>query len=272
MRHLDSNPFGYFGGPDEKIVRFTGGDPLANVDRDATNLWYRPGDAAQWNAVAGVAGCDVPVSAYGMQELSGGTIADLVGTKPLTISGAVAFQVAIAGASTKGIGGSATATNQLANNSTVANINAVDVAFLLYAVRQAPTVGHQVASHGAASGNAFEGVAGSSIARIRNGAPALNGSLAHLGLRPYFVLCRKGAVNALWSDIEELSIADNAGMAGAVFSLQFRIAADVSTSTVFNYGARWEGSVATSFGANLAAARVKVKTLLQTLGHVVTGY
>jgi hypothetical protein len=266
MRYIDSNPFGYLGDADEKIIRFTSGDPLAGVDRDATNGWYRPGNAAQWNAVKNVASIPaIPVSAHNFQELAGPTIADLLGSKPLTVSGAAAYGVAIAGATTKGIGGSATATNQFASNTSVANANTTEVAYLLYAVTQTPTVGHQRAFHGGASNNAFEGVSGSAVMRYRIGAASGNGALAHGGqLRPVMVVRRAGQC-CIYSDQEKKDITPTTPASATSFQVQFRIAADVSTSTVFNYAARFEG-------AGAAFTDALVKTLLQTLGITVTGY
>lgn len=272
------NPFGYLNGPDLKIVRLASGDPLASVDRDATNGRYRPSNAAQWNAVQGVAGIPaIPTSAYGFQELAGPTIADLVGVKPLTITGSPSFSVAIAGASTKGIGGNGTGSNQFAQATGVGNANTTETVLLGYCVIAAP-VGATVQRmfQGSASNNAFEGLSGSSGIRYRVGGGAITGSTNHvaLGLFP-IVVVRRAGFNLAYSHVERIKIATAQTPASAnVFQVGFAQNGITGSITVWNYVARFEGAAAAWGGASPTEASIdaQVKLALQTLSWTVTGY
>jgi hypothetical protein len=268
---------GYLAGPDNRIVRFAGGDPLAGVAKDAGNNKYRPGNSAQWSAVRTVSGIpSIPNSAHDFVAPSG-NIPDLVGSHPLVVSGSPDRAVAIAGVATTGIGGNGTGSNQFAQATGVGNPNTTETVLLGYCKIDAP-VGTTVQRmyQGGASNNAFEGLSGSSTIRYRVGAGAITGGTNHvaLGLFP-IVVVRRAGFNLAYSNVEKIKIATaQTPTSATVFQVGFATSGVTGSITVWNYAARFEGAAAAWGGASPTEASIdqQVRDLLETLGWTVSGY
>lgn len=229
--------------------------------KDATSNIFVPATAAEFTS----AGFAAPSSLWQCQEPSGNLV-DTIGGKTLTASGSPAYQQAVASWARKAVGASGGASNQLFSNATMADVSVKSVAFLLYVLINQPVSSGQRCFHGAASGNAFEGVAASKVIRLRNGANAGNGTLDHTtAVHPILVVHDiTNSVNVIYSDIEKKSITYGV-VAGTTFQLQVGLAADTTSNTQALWMASWNGSSAEFTDAT-------AKALLQALGWTVTGF
>jgi PKD repeat protein len=234
---------------------------------DSTSNISAPGSSSEWtnflNANPTVA-FTTPSNVWLFQEASG-NLADQVGGKTLTVTGTPLYQQAETGWSRKCIKASGAAANQFASNGTMAAAT-TSVLMLAFARIVQPVAAHQRMYYGGASSNAFEGIGGSALVRLRTGGNAGNGALSHVGqVRPFVLLHdTTNSVNALYSDIEKKSVTYGA-RSGTSVQFMFGLSTDTTVDTRFLYAAVWTGSAAEKSDA-------QIKALLQTLGWTVSGY
>lgn len=234
---------------------------------DTTSSIGVPVDSTEWGSLisSNSLAFSAPNNLWLFQE-SGTTLADAIGGKNLTVTGSPSMQQTASGWTRKSVKASGAAANQFANNATMSNTASVSVLLLVYARIYQATNGSQRAYYGGASSNAFEGVAGSSVARIRVGAQAGNGSLSHVGqVRPYVLKHDvTNSVAVLYSDIEKRSIT-YAAAAGTTVQFQFGLSTDVTVNTEVLYAAAWNGAAA-------ERSEAEIKAMLEALDWAVTGW
>lgn len=213
------------------------------------------------------AGWPSPDYLWLLGNLVSGNCPDQVGGKTLTAAGSVAYQQTIAGWSTKAVGNQGLGTAANFANATMDNLNASSVAFLVYAQFATPTTGNDRVFWGAASTNSLQNVSASNVQRLRTGANAANGALAHNGaVHPHLVVFDiTNSRNALYSDIEKVSVTF-AAQAGATFQWNTGTT-DVNFTNQGLLAVGWKGSKAESFSTDATT-----KARLQALNWTVTGY
>lgn len=245
----------------DPLTPTAGGGAVGFTTKDATSNIFVPATASEFTS----AGFTAPNNLWLCQEPSGNLV-DTIGGKTLTAAGTPAYQQTIAGWARKAVGATGAAANQTFVNATMADTSVTSVAFLLYALINQPVSGGQRCFHGAASGNAFESVAGSKVIRLRNGANAGNGTLDHTtAVHPILVVHDiTHSANVIYSEIEKKSITFGAA-AGVTFQLQVGLAADTTSNTQVLWMASWNGAAA-EFTDTTA------KALLQALAWTVTGF
>lgn len=234
---------------------------------DATSHKGVPADATEWAALAAAhaPALRAPDHLWLFQEASG-KIADVVGGKPLTSAGAPSYREAVPGWTRQAAGASGAASNQTLNNTSMPNVNASSSLLLVYAEIARPAVTHQRVFHGAPSGNAFEGLAGTANMRLRTGPAIANGTSSHAGgVRPYVLRYdRAHAVNALYSDAEKVAVAFRA-LSGAEVRFTLGLSTDPAAETRVLYAALWTGAAAERSDA-------EIRSMLEGLGWTVTGW
>lgn len=238
---------------------------------DATSGVGFPSTSAEWTDFEtkhSLSAFGLPANGYTFQQ-SSGTIADFLGSKTLTVSGAAVYQRSISGWSRKAIGGSGILASQSATNATFTNISATSWMVLGY-VRfdAAPTANRSVLEGGASSVDDFQAPGGQSGMRKRTGSSTINSTLTHAGatVHPYVILWdRTNHRDCLFSDIEKICItwADNTGSTLAAI---FNVTTDNGTAVSDFLGiARWEGAAAERSDAEIVH-------LLRALGWNPSGY
>src|SRR5206468_3997244 len=96
-------------------------DYASSVTKDATSMWYVPANSTEWTNLLSGTGFANPDDSWLMQE-SSGNLADSIGTRTLTATGTISYQVAATGWTRKGIKVADKSTSAYAST-TIPNVN-----------------------------------------------------------------------------------------------------------------------------------------------------
>lgn len=257
----------HFSGGSPPPRSFAGGsaaDPMASVTRDATSSKYVPSTAGEWTSVMTAAGIGSgnPGWLWLLQEAAG-ALADTIGAAPLTNSGTMAYQSAVASWTRKamavGVDGGA---YSLSNTTDTAlpDLTAESSLIIIYAsIASAPAADRGVIL----TGDIRAEVTATNMPKLTHGATSSTGTgNLTTAVRPWVLQYNRAAsTTELFTDLEKLSIAFASG--GSTKRIFFGNGFQLSPPWNILYAAHFKGAAAELTDA-------QIKTLLQTLGWSVS--